>query len=441
MPVQKLPTADPYLPGHGDPSWSAAHYDLDLSYDLASNRLTGTAVIRAVAEEELSRVVLDLAYLQVQKVTVDGDAPAKWAHRDHRLVLTLRSRIAAGAELLIAVKYVGSPRPLVLAHHGDAGWEELADGVIVAGQPHGAPSWFPCNDRPDDKAAYSISVTAATNYTVISNGALVSRTRRGSGETWRYEQDEPMATYLATVQIGRYRLEEIPAGEGSDVPIRAAYPPDATSGFTASFGRQREMMAYFEEAFGPYPFATYAVVVTDDDLEIPLESQSLSTFGRNYLSGDWDEVRLVAHELAHQWFGNAVTLAAWKDIWLHEGFACYSEWLWSEAGGGDSCDSHARRHHTRLGKLAQDLVLADPGPDLMFDDRVYKRGALALHALRRTVGDESFFALLRTWVARYAGTSVSTADFESLAAEVCGPGLEELFDDWLRTEPLPDLPA
>src|SRR5690606_34313203 len=123
-----------------------------------------------------------------------------------------------------------------------------------------------------------------------------------SGETWRYWQAEPMATYLATVQIGRYRVVDIATSEGPGgrVPIRAAYPVDATAGFEASFGRQREMMAYFTSVFGPYPFASYSVVVTDDELEIPLESQSLSTFGRNHLTGEWSEVRLVAHELAHQ---------------------------------------------------------------------------------------------------------------------------------------------
>ena len=116
----------------------------------------------------------------------------------------------------------------------------------------------------------------------------------------------------------------------------------------AAFGRQPQMMAYFEEAFGPYPFASYTCVITDDDLEIPLESQGMSTFGRNFLVDDWDHERLVAHEMAHQWFGNAVTLGQWKDIWLHEGFACYAEWLWSEESGAASAQERAAHHHERL---------------------------------------------------------------------------------------------
>ena len=206
-----LPTADPYLTGHGDPAWSAAHYALDLDYDLAGNRLRGDAVIDAVAEEQLSRVVLDLAGLEVSKVTVDGRPPAKYATRGNRLVVTLKEPVPAGGPFRLVVKYAGAPRPLVERHHGDAGWEELADGVIVAGQPHGAPTWFPCNDRPDDKASYSITVTAAADYTVVSNGELVASKRGASTVTWHYEQVEPMATYLATVQIGRYELPRTPA--------------------------------------------------------------------------------------------------------------------------------------------------------------------------------------------------------------------------------------
>ena len=434
-----LPTADPYLPGHGDPSWGAEHYELDLDYDVDRNHLRGQAVIRGRALVDLPRIVLDLAHLRADKVVLDRKAPARWTTRGHRLVVTPARPLKAGAEFELRIAYSGTPKPLIDPHHDEAGWEELTDGVIVAGQPHGAPTWFPCNDRPDDKASYDLVVAAPHDYTVVANGTLLSRRRGSRSTTWTYEQVAPMATYLATVQIGRYDLREIGAESGP--PLIAAVPSDAGDGFEAAFGRNAEMITVFSELFGPYPFPTYSVVVTDDDLEIPLESQSLSTFGRNFLTDDWDAVRLVAHELAHQWFGNAVTLARWQDIWLHEGFACYCEWIWSEASGGDSADTWAELHHGRLADLDQDLLLADPGPALMFDDRVYKRGALALHALRRTVGDDSFFDLLRAWVANHSGGNVTTADFVTMAVERTGADLTDLFVAWLHRRELPDLPV
>ncbi|CAN5213978.1 M1 family metallopeptidase [soil metagenome] len=432
-----LPTSDPYLRGHGDPSWSATGYDLDLDYAVATNRLQGQATITAVAERETGRIVLDLAGLGVDKVSVTGAVLARYATRSNRLVLTLRYQIAAGTEFRVTVRYSGKPVPLIDRHHGDAGWEELTDGVIVAGQPHGAPTWFPCNDRPDDKARYRISVTTQPDYTVVANGTLVSRTRHGSSVTWVHRQDAPMASYLATVQIGRYEMVDLDAV----VPMRAAIPPGSSDGFAAAFGDQPEMMAAFTAMFGPYPFECYVVVVTADELEIPLESQGLSTFGVNFLNADWDSVRLVAHELAHQWFGNAVTLKSWRDIWLHEGFACYSEWLWSEASGLDSADTHARNHHRRLSGLDQNLLLADPSPEMMFDDRVYKRGALTLHAVRLQVGDVAFFDLLKGWVSTRSGGSVTTAEFREFAIAQTGVELDQLFTDWLDRTALPDLPA
>ena len=437
-----LPAADEYLPGHGDPGYDVRHYDLDLAYAVATNRLDGDATLSLVTTVATKRLVLDLAHLEVAKVRVTGATLGRYAARSDRLVVDLKQQVAAGTELTLAIRYSGQPKPLVDRRLGDAGWEELADGVIVAGQPHGSPTWFPCNDRPDDKASYRIAVTTDAGYAVVSNGMLVERRQRGSTETWVYEQDEPMATYLATVQIGRYADWRPPAEPSAGVPIRIVAPTDLEPGaFAAAFGRQHEMMDAFVELFGPYPFPGYAVVVTGDDLEIPLESQSLSTFGRNLVRGDWDATRLIAHELAHQWFGNAVTLARWQDIWLHEGFACYAEWLWSERSGGPAADEHARRHWERLSGLGQELVLADPGPELMFDDRVYKRGALTLHALRLEVSDEAFFDLLRAWVAEHVGASVTTDDFLAYAGDRTGTDVRALLSPWLYDGPLPALPA
>jgi aminopeptidase len=314
------------------------------------------------------------------------------------------------------------------------GWEELADGVIVAAQPGGAPSWFPCNDRPSSKATYRLSVTTESAYTVLANGLLISRRRGASRTTWVYEQSQPMATYLATVQIGRYEMRTL---AGSPVPERLLAPSQLHRVAIADLARQSSMLRVFADLFGPYPFDGYTVVVTQDDLEIPLEAQGLAVFGANHIDGTLGLERLVAHELAHQWFGNSLTLGRWRDIWLHEGFACYAEWLWSESSGGDSADLLARRHHLRLASAAQDVLLADPGAELMFDDRLYKRGALALHALRLALGDDTFFAMIRGWVAEHRFGTVSTELFEQHAARYGNTGA--LLERWVHEAPLPEL--
>ena len=426
---------DDYLPGHGDDSYDVTDYDLELTYKVEGNLLSGKAVLDCVAAEDLDKIRLDLRGLHVRRVTVDG-APVKSSHTRNTLTVRLGTTISSGTPFSVSVQYSGHPSQVSNRKLGHAGWEELTDGAIVAAQPHGAPSWFPCNDRPSSKAAYRITISAPSSYRVVANGTLTSSSRHASSTTWVYEQPEPMATYLATVQIGRYQLLEVEAL----VPMYAAVPASATRRYDAAFGLQPAMLETFSRLFGAYPFAGYTVVVTEDELEIPLESQSLSTFGSNFLTTAWDSERLIAHELSHQWFGNSLTLGHWRDIWLHEGFACYSEWLWSEESGKASTHERAVEHWRRLADADQDLVLGDPGPELMFDDRVYKRGALLLHALRLTLGDDGFFGLLRGWVADHAHSTVSTEMFIDFAERTTGLDLKAFFDAWLTETELPALP-
>jgi len=426
---------DDYVPGHGDLTYDVNHYSLEIDYKVDGNRLTGHAKLGAIAKDDLTEFSLDLHALRVSKLTVDG-AAAKFSIRSDRVVVRPKSRISSGEEFSISVNYSGHPGPITDKALDSAGWEELADGVIVAAQPHGAPSWFPCNDRSGDKASYRIAVTTGSDYHAVANGTLVEHRRRASSTTWVYDQPEPMAPYLATVQIGRYELWDIEAS----IPMFAAVPKRIAADYDKAFGDQPRMVEFFVGLFGPYPFARYTVVVTDDVLEIPLEAQGMSTFGSNHLSGDWGAVRLVAHELSHQWFGNSLTVSHWKDIWLHEGFACYAEWLWSQESGGKSTHAHALDHWNRLSKLEQDIILGDPGPALMFDDRIYKRGALLLHALRMTLGDTEFFALLRAWTSAHAGGTVSTEMFTVFAEQTTGVDLSRMFDEWLSQPALPALP-
>jgi aminopeptidase N len=434
-PAQASTVIDPYLPKSGNLGYRVSRYELALEYKVSINRLSGSATITAATLAELEEFTLDLAEaLTVSKVTVNGKRAAHFASRMGKLRIRLSSKLASGAAMSIVVHYHGSPRPL-RSLWGDVGFEELTNGALVAGQPNGAASWFPCDDHPSVKASFRIQINVDNPYRVVANGRLASRRPRAAQTEWTYEQPEPTSTYLITLQIGMYEMTRLGA---TPVQMRAAFPERLRRNFYEDFARQPEMMELFVELFGPYPLANgYTVVVTDDDLEIPLEAQGISIFGANHCDGTGASERLIAHELAHQWFGNSVTAGQWRDIWLHEGFACYAEWLWSEHSGGSSAGELARHYYQKLRAAPQDLLLADPGPGDMFDDRVYKRGALTLHALRGRLGDQRFFALLKEWTTRYRHSNAVTEDFTGLAADYCSEPLAQLWDSWLYSPAVP----
>lgn len=420
---------DPYAPGSGNLGYGVDDYDLDLRYRMSTNRLEGTATITATSTETLKSVTFDLARLTVSKVRVQGARGTKFRQSPTKLTVIPPAPIPAGTEFVVTIEYAGAPRPR-RTQWGLVGWEELDDGVLVAAQPTGAPSWFPCNDTVGDRATYSIRVAVDQAYTVIANGELVQRRVAAGRGHWHYRQTEPTSTYLATLQIGRYERESTSYGT-------IAYPLALRSRVRTDLEVVPAMLALFEDRFGPYPFGSYTVVITPDDLEIPLEAQGVAIFGANHMDGRGIEERLVAHELAHQWFGNSVGLVQWRDIWLNEGFACYAEWVWSEHRGGPTAHELAAKFTRLLVLEPADLIIGDPGPALMFDDRVYKRGALALHAIRSAIGDEAFFAMLRTWTTEHRHGTVTAADFRRLAATAAGRPLDDLIDAWVYSAALP----
>ncbi|TFB52848.1 M1 family peptidase [Cryobacterium tagatosivorans] len=426
---------DPYVPAGGNGGYKVDHYDLDLDYRVATNRLRATATITARATMRLDRFSLDFDGLSVDKITVAGSPPRKVTHTARKLTVTVAEPIEAGDSFEVMVRYRGSPRPL-RSPWGEVGWEELSDGVLVAGQPCGAASWFPCNDHPSFKSTFRIVVTCESPYTVISNGALTSQSTRSGRTSWTFHVREPMASYLATVQIGRYIRRDVVA---SPVVQRIFFPADLAHEVAVDFARLGDMVSLFSELFGPYPFDSYSVVVTDDELEIPLEAQGLAIFGRNHVDGAHGSDRFIAHELAHQWFGNSLTIARWQDIWLHEGFACYAEWLWEEERGGRSAEENAIRHWNQVDALPHDIVVGDPGPHAMFDDRVYKRGALAVHAVRRHLGDEVFFEVLRAFTRGRRHGSISTEDFVEFFSRSGKAGVGPIVSAWINASDLPEL--
>ncbi|MFJ8439519.1 M1 family metallopeptidase [Kitasatospora griseola] len=432
-------SGDPYFPRSGDPRYRAHRYELALDYRPGPNRLAASARIAAIAgPEPLREFTLDLGAFRIGKVLVDGRA-AHYAHRDGKLRIKPAKALAAGAVFTCEVHWSGNPRP-VRSPWGGLGFEEIEDGALVASQPIGAPSWFPCNDRPADKAAYQLTVTTATPYTVVTGGRLLSRTTRSSATTWVYEQPAPTASYLVGLAIAPLREFPLTERVPGTVPQIAWVPLALQAAFEHDFARQPQMMRLFEELFGPYPFGEYTVAVVDEELDVPVEAQGMATFGRNHVDGRRGWERLVAHELAHQWFGNSVTIADWRHIWLNEGFAKYAEWLWSERTGGPTTQARAAEAHRQLRGLPQDLTIGDPGKRQMFDDRVYERGGLTVHALRCALGDAAFFRLLHGWATAHRHSVVTTDDFAAHASHYTDRPLRPLLDDWLLTRALPDLP-
>jgi aminopeptidase N len=422
---------DPYFPDAGNGGYDVDHYVLELRWDPTRRHLEGTTTIRAIATEALASFSLDLTGLDVTAVDVDDD-PARWERPDdHELVVTPARTLRAEATFTAVVRYDGTPAPIAGPAPLEPGFMTDGREVYVASEPNGAATFFPSNDHPTDKATYEFRVTVPDDLDVAANGLLRDTIPDpGAGtETWVFDAPDPMATYLVQVVVGNLRSEQLTGPAG--LPIRNVYDADAGSGVRAAFEPQGEMIDFFDDLFGPFPFATYGAVVVDEDLGFALETQTLSLFGSGVVGEP-----VVAHELAHQWFGDHVSVARWADIWLNEGFATYAQWLWSEHRGEGSVDAMALAAARTPGL---DVPPADPGPDQLFHPTVYLRGALTLHVLRHELGDAAFFEVLRTWVERYGGASATSADFEALAGEVGGHDLRALFDAWLRAPGLPAL--
>lgn len=424
---------DAYSPDSGATGYDAMHYDIDFRYDPGAGTVDGVTTMTATAELDLEQFSVDLLALDVAAVTVDGE-PAEVDVDGRDVRIQPAQPVAEGEEFVTEIAYGGVPVPVQSAGF-PTGWLTTdGGGAYVIGEPDGAATWFPSNDHPSDKASVDLAVTVPQGWTVAANGAFEGREVDGDDVTWRWQEDDPIATYLVTVAIDHFRMVEEATESG--LPLVSFYPEADADRLEQDFADVDEMIAAFEEAFGPYPFDEYGAIVVPDETGLALETQTRPIFGVDVAGLEL----FRAHELAHQWYGDSVTPEHWADIWLSEGFASYAEMLWFDASDPAydiDADAEARRD-TIIG--VDEAPILDPGVDRWFAEAVYQRGALTLHALRATVGDEDFFTILQRWAADFRNENVTTEDFITLAEEVSGQDLDAFFADWLEADAIPELP-
>jgi aminopeptidase N len=427
---------DPIFPTMGNGGYDVQHYSIALEVDVVSNTISGTATLSATATatQPLSTFNLELSGLNVAGVKVNAQ-PATFSRAGDEMTLTPARPLLNNEAFTVEVRYGGVPALVrdSSAPIGGIGWTAYAGGIYVASEPTGAMSWFPVNNHPTDKATYTFRITVPKPYVVAANGMLKDQIDNGDTTTFVWEARDRMASYLATVHIGKFDVQTEIGPNG--LPIRNYFPAGTPQAVKDSFAPTADMIAFLNERFAPYPFEAYGVAVVDQELGYALETQTLSTF-----SNEPADEQTVFHELMHQWFGNSVSPKTWRDIWLNEGFATYFQLLWVEHRRGVAARDR------QLQRFYNFLTLERAGPVIpsragqLFSTSVYVRGAWTLHALRRTVGDEAFYRILRTYYQRHRDGNAGTDDFIAVAREIAGPQAEAVLRDWLFGAEVPSRP-
>lgn len=419
---------DPYFPQDGNGGYDVAHYDVTLGYDPADHQLTGSTRIDAAATQPLTALNLDYSGPPVRAVRVNN-APAGFeSQKPHELVVRPALPLLPGLPFTVTVDYAGTAPDT----RGEGWTYAPTGGVFAAGQPHSASTWYPLNDSPRDKATFTLHTTVPEEWEVVSGGVRVRDEVRDGFRTVSWEQRHPVIGYLTTVAIDRFDYLEQRRANGT--PLLSAFAPGA-EGLRQYEEKLPQVLDFTESLYGPYPFDTGGGIFLSVDIPFSLETQTRPTYAA------WADLNTVVHETAHQWWGDSVSVQSWSDICLNECIASYTaDYLWPERTEGADVDAEYRRTVREM--LAKPkfwaVPLEDPGADKMFTS-VYYRGPLFMHALRKQLGDEIFFAALREFATVHAYGNASMRDFRAFVQSKSPTDLTGFFDAWLRgTTPPPE---
>ena len=427
-------------------TYHVVHYKLVVSFDEHEKKVFGTTSIRCTPLlENIDSLVLDAETLDVSAVSLSTGLRLGYSNRSPELIIHLDRGYSPGDTLTVVVDYSCSPHKGLYFIQPDRANPLRRRQIWTQGEDMDNHCWFPCYDYPNDKATSEVIATVRDNYTLLSNGKLVSeRHDKNAGtRTFHWRQTKPHPSYLIMLAAGEYAIVQ---DRYRDIPLQYYVYPQDTGKALLSFGCTPRAMKFFEEKMGyPFPWDKYAQIVIEDFMWGGMENTTAVTMNEATVVDararlDFPEDAVVAHELAHQWWGDLVTCRDWTDLWLHEGFATYCENLFKEHEEGK--DALAYEMH----KGAESIRIIDQSlgrkPIISRDSyatNLYTRGAWVLHMLRNILGEKAFWRGLRLFLRRHEFANADTHELSLAIEDATGQNLQWFFDQWVYKAGYPHL--
>lgn len=428
-----------------DREFDVQHVKLDMNVDPEKKKLEGTAHITLTPiVGNVTRLEFDAIELDIKDVKLSAGKPASFENTGRKIIIYLDKALKTKENVTVSIRYSGEPRRGLYFIGPDKAYPERPYQVWTQGEDEDSRYWFPCYDYPNQRATSEVAVTIPQKYMAVSNGSLIETKEdknRGT-KTYHWKQDLPHPSYLISLVVGEFAVVK---EKVEDVELQYYLPKGREEEAKRSFEKTSKMIRFFSEYFGvKYPYPKYAQVVVSDFIFGGMENITATTLTERTLHDkrahlDFTSDDLVAHELAHQWWGDLITCRDWSHAWLNEGFATYCETLFKEHDLGrdeaayyqlQDIEEYMEEDRERYRRPIVNKSYIEPTE--LFDRHLYEKGGLVLHALRYHLGDELFHKGLRHYANTFREKVVETSDFRRAMEEATGKSLEGFFDQWVH---------
>lgn len=413
-------------------NYDVLHYRFDWTLDYDRRHIEGRVTVEARSlAPELRVIDLHLDHSMAVTAVRSGQNALSFTHSGNLITITLPHSVPAEGRFEVTIEYHGLPQAgLNFSTH------ETSPIIWSLDEPADARHWFPCYDYPSDKATADIRITVPSSMVAASNGTLTGILVNSSDTvTYIWREEYPISTYLIFLAATNYQVLTDTYTSGTDsMPLRYFAYPEHLEAAREDFSITVSMIEYFADIFGEYPFFKEKYGMAEIPGRTSMEHQTCTSIADQLVLGTHSYDHIIAHELAHQWWGDLVSPKEWADIWLNEGFASYSEALWDEHLFGfpglrirmaDFKERYFRGHE------GNEHPIYDPPEGHLFCIIEYKKAAWVLHMLRHLTGEEDFWKILRTWGEEFAYSAADTEDFRSVCEGITGEDLKWFFDQWI----------